>query len=125
MIAYDLEGELLASVSDDHTCKLWTIKEDYKCILSFLLTSSGISVCWHTEEPGKLLVAEINGLIQMYNVRSQQAIMSISADTFPLYSADWSMNPLKVVCIAGGDLILWDVSSIKIEFFSTKLWKNL
>lgn len=111
MISYDPEGELLASVSDDHTCKLWTIKEEQKtCILTFWLTSCGVSVCWHPEESGKLLIAELNGLIQLYNVRSQQAIMSVDADTTPLYAADWSLNPLKVACVAAGDIFLWDVS---------------
>ncbi|XP_001606460.1 nucleoporin Nup37 [Nasonia vitripennis] len=109
-ICYDPDGELLASVSDDHTCKLWAIKEDQKCILTFPLTAPGMTVRWHTEETGKLLVAEKNGIIRMYNVRSQQAIMSVDAGTIPLLTADWSPNPLKVACISSGELILWDMS---------------
>lgn len=109
-IAYDPEGELLASVSDDQTCKLWAVKEDQKCVLTFYLTAPGMTVCWHTEETGKLLVAEKRGIIRMYNVRSQQAIMSVDAGTTPLMTADWGPNPLKVACISSGDLILWDMS---------------
>ncbi|KAG7201050.1 hypothetical protein KM043_017599 [Ampulex compressa] len=109
-IFYEPEGELLASVSDDHTCKLWTVKEDQKCITTFYLTSPGMGVCWHVEESGKLLVAEKNGLIHLYNVRSQQAIMSFDAGTVPLMSVDWGPNPLKVVSLAAGELLLWDVS---------------
>lgn len=109
-ISYESEGELLASVSDDHTCKLWSVKEDQKYVTSFYLTSPGMSVCWHSEESGKLLVAEKNSLIHMYNVRSQQAIMSLDGGTVPLSSADWGPNPLKVVCLAAGELLLWDVS---------------
>ncbi|XP_015123768.1 nucleoporin Nup37 [Diachasma alloeum] len=109
-IAYESEGELVASVSDDHTCKLWAVKEDQKCISSFYLTSPGMSVCWHKEESGKLLVAEKNGLIRMYNVRCEQAIMSLDAGVVPLSSADWAPNPLKVACLAAGELLVWDVS---------------
>lgn len=109
-ISYEPEGELLASVSDDHTCKLWAIKEDQKCVSTFFLTSPGTSVCWHSEESGKLLVAEKNGLIRMYNVRSQQAIMSLDSGAVPLIAADWAPNPLKVVSMAAGELLLWDVS---------------
>lgn len=108
-ISYESEGELLASVSDDHTCKLWAVKENQKCISTFHLTSPGMNVCFHDEESGKLLVGEKNGLIHMYNVRSQQAIMSLDAG-ISLTSVDWGPNPLKVVSMAAGELLLWDVS---------------
>ncbi|XP_043593911.1 nucleoporin Nup37 [Bombus pyrosoma] len=109
-ICYETEGELLASVSDDHTCKLWAVKEDEKCISTFYLTSPGMSVNFHLEKSGKLLVGEKNGLIHMYDVRSQQAIMSLDTDIVPLMSIDWGPNPLKVAAIAAGKLILWDIS---------------
>lgn len=109
-IAYEAEGDLLASTSDDHTCKLWAVKEEQKCVCTFHLTSPGTNVRWHNEESGKLLAAEKNGLIHMYNVRSQQAIMSLDSGTVPLTSADWAPNPLKVVCLAAGELLIWDVS---------------
>lgn len=109
-VSYEPEGELLASVSDDHTCKLWAVKEEQKYVSTFYLTSPGTGVRFHGEESGKLLVAEKSGLIHMYNVRSQQAIMSLDAGVVPLMSADWGPNPLRVVAIASGELLLWDVS---------------
>lgn len=109
-ICYEPEGDILASVSDDHTCKLWDVKEDKKCNVTFYLTSPGVTVCWHKEESGKLLVAEKNGLIRMYNVMSQQAILSLDAGVMPLMSADWGPNPLKVAALAAGELLVWDVS---------------
>ncbi|XP_012279700.1 nucleoporin Nup37 [Orussus abietinus] len=119
-IAFEPEGELLASVSDDHTCKIWAVKEDQKSIATFRLTSPGVSTCWHNEESGKLMVAEKNGLIHLYNVRSLQAIMSLDAGILPLPSADWGPNPLKIVCLAAGELLLWDVTrpSRPIESFT-------
>lgn len=109
-LAYEPEGELLATVSDDHTCKLWAIKEEQKNVSTFYLSSPGMAVCWHNEESGKLLAAEKNGLIHMYNVRSQQAIMSLDAGVVPLTHADWGLNPLKVACLAASELLVWDVS---------------
>jgi WD40 repeat protein len=41
-IAYESDGQFLASVSDDHKCKLWNIKEDNSCTATFFLTSPGI-----------------------------------------------------------------------------------
>ncbi|XP_043264492.1 nucleoporin Nup37 [Colletes gigas] len=109
-ICYETEGEILASVSDDHMCKLWAIKEEDECIFTFYLTSPGMSVCFHPEKSGKFLVGEKNGLIHMYDVRSQQAIMSLDTDVVPLMSIDWGPNPLKVAGMAAGKLILWDTS---------------
>jgi len=109
-VAYDADGELLASVSDDLTCKLWAIKENRSCLLTFVLTSPGMTVRWHTEEAGKLLVAEKLGTIRMYNVRNQQAIMSVDTNKVPLMTADWGPNPLRVACLAADELILWDMS---------------
>jgi nuclear pore complex protein Nup37 len=40
-VTYDPEGQFLASVSDDHKCKLWNIKEDNSCTATFFLTSPG------------------------------------------------------------------------------------
>ncbi|XP_015514813.1 nucleoporin Nup37 [Neodiprion pinetum] len=109
-ISYELEGDILASVSDDHTCKLWDTKEEKRCNITFYLTSPGMSVCWHKEETGKLLVAEKNGSIRMYNIISQQAILSLDTGVTPLMSADWGANPLKVAAMAAGELLVWDVS---------------
>ncbi|XP_069685180.1 nucleoporin Nup37 [Periplaneta americana] len=110
-ITYEPEGEFLATVSDDHTCKIWAIKGDNSCIATFFLTSPGMSVCCHREENGKLLVAEKNGLLHLYNTLSQQAILSFDSGNVPLMAADWSAsNSLRVAAVAAGELLVWDVS---------------
>nr|XP_034176018.1 nucleoporin Nup37 [Osmia lignaria] len=109
-ICYETEGEILASVSDDHTCKLWAVKEDEKCISTFYLKSPGMSVCFHPEKSGKFLVGEKKGLIHMYDIRSQQAIMSLDTDIVPLMSIDWGSNLLRVAAMVAGKLVLWDMS---------------
>jgi len=110
-VTYEPAGQFLASVSDDHTCKIWNIKEDNSCTATFFLTSPGMAVCYHREEVGKLLVAEKNGLIHLYNILSHQAILSLDSGCVPLMSADWSpSNCLLVAAVAGGELLVWDMS---------------
>ncbi|KAJ1526762.1 hypothetical protein ONE63_008337 [Megalurothrips usitatus] len=110
-LACDPEQNYLASTSDDHTCKLWPLKERGEVIL-FYLTSPGMSVSWHRQEPSKLLVAEKCGLIHMYNIETQRAILSLDAAQVPLMAADWSpSNCSRVGCVAAGDLIIRDVTA--------------
>lgn len=70
-----------------------------------------MAVCFHQEAVGKLLVAEKNGVIHLYNILSHQAILSVDSGSIPLMSADWSSsNSLYVAAIAAGELLVWDIS---------------
>lgn len=70
-----------------------------------------MSVCWHAEEPGKLLVAEKRGTITVFNVERKQAILSFDADCGPLTAADWSTcNSLRVAALVDGHLLVWDTT---------------
>lgn len=118
-VAYEGSGDTLASVSDDVTCRLWSVKESFDCYAVFSLLSPGMSVCWHNDDAGKLLVAEKNGTIRVYSVERQQAILSFDASCVPLMVADWSpVNYSRVAALAGGNLIVWDTTrpSRPIEF---------
>ncbi|KAM8910346.1 nucleoporin Nup37 isoform 2-T2 [Spinachia spinachia] len=46
------EGKQIASVSDDHTCRVWDLDGTQSCALR--LRSPGVSVCWHPEEAFKV-----------------------------------------------------------------------
>ncbi|KAI4873703.1 hypothetical protein NFI96_023389, partial [Prochilodus magdalenae] len=46
------EGKQIASVSDDHTCRVWDLEGNET--VSFRLWSPGVSVCWHPEEVFKV-----------------------------------------------------------------------
>ncbi|KAM7341847.1 nuclear pore complex protein Nup37 [Cochliomyia hominivorax] len=110
-ISWDNEGEFLASVSDDHSCKIWSLESHYENVITFCLSSAGMSVKWHPEEPHKVLVAEKKGVVHMYNVKSQQAIVSLETPKVPLMSADWSLNNCHfITALAGGEIITWDLS---------------
>ncbi|KAJ7330206.1 Nucleoporin Nup37 [Desmophyllum pertusum] len=105
-----VSGLDVASVSDDHTCRLWDLEtgKEKTCIP---LGSSGVSVKWNPSEPNKLMVAEKNGIVRFYDLLSQQPIMSLSAGQVPLISADWSKtNALKVGAVAKDDWLIWDMS---------------
>lgn len=63
-LTFDSENLHLASASDDNTVKVWfTDVLKVKCI--FNLTSPGMVVSWHRSDPGKLLVAEKIGIVNL------------------------------------------------------------
>ncbi|KAJ7399112.1 Nucleoporin Nup37 [Pitangus sulphuratus] len=103
------EGQEVASVSDDHTCRVWVLEGNEKA--HFVLRSPGMSVCWHPEEAFKLMVAEKNGTIRFYDLITQQAILSLECEQTPLMSADWCLkNTLKIGAVAGSDWLIWDIT---------------
>ncbi|MGH0117207.1 UNVERIFIED_CONTAM: hypothetical protein FKN15_046128 [Acipenser sinensis] len=103
------DGQQIASVSDDHTCRIWDLDGSQK--ISFLLRSPGMSVCWHPEDAFKLMVAEKNGMVRFYDLITQQAILSLDCGLTPLMSADWCFaNTIKVGAVAGNDWVIWDIT---------------
>ncbi|XP_017123789.1 nucleoporin Nup37 [Drosophila elegans] len=110
-VAWACEGELLASVSDDFTCRFWTTSGEGENVITFCLSSAGMSIKSHPEDPNKVLVAEKKGIIHLYNVRSKQTVISVESPKFPLMSADWAQsNRLFITSLAGGDVVTWDLN---------------
>ncbi|XP_069760511.1 nucleoporin Nup37 [Narcine bancroftii] len=104
-----VEGKQIASVSDDHTCRIWDLDGNQKT--SFLLHSPGMSLCWHPEEIFKLMVAEKKGIIRFYDLVTLQAILSVDCGQMPLMSADWCLgNTIKVGAAVGNDWLIWDIT---------------
>lgn len=62
-IAWVCDGDLLASVSDDFTCKFWNTSTNFENDITFCLSSAGMSVKSHPEDPNKVLVAEKRGKV--------------------------------------------------------------
>ncbi|XP_017748944.1 PREDICTED: nucleoporin Nup37 isoform X2 [Rhinopithecus bieti] len=103
------EGQEIASVSDDHSCRIWNLEGVQTA--HFVLHSPGMSVCWHPEETFKLMVAEKNGTIRFYDLLAQQAILSLESEQVPLMSAHWCLkNTFKVGAVAGNDWLIWDIT---------------
>lgn len=113
-VAWDPASRYLASVSDDHTCIVWTDRDDCETRSVFRLRSAGMSVRWHAEEPEKVLVAEKRGVVHVFNVLSQQTVVSVETPRAPLRCADWSsQNRWQIVALAGGDVIVWNIQRRK------------
>ncbi|XP_038851560.1 nucleoporin Nup37-like isoform X2 [Salvelinus namaycush] len=103
------EGKQMASVSDDHTCRVWDLEGNETT--TFRLRSPGVSVCWHPEDAFKLMVAEKKGTIRFYDLVTQQAILSLDCGQSPLMSADWCLtNTIKVGAVTGSDWVIWDIT---------------
>ncbi|KAG1650765.1 Nucleoporin Nup37 [Nymphon striatum] len=111
-------GRQIVSVSDDHTCRVWGTL-DGSSSACFPLTSAGVGVKWHVNDPAKLMVAEKKGLIRFYNILTLQPIMSLSCEVSPLMDVDWSpSNSLLVGCISNTMCVSWDISrsSLPLEY---------
>jgi len=57
-----VQGDQVASVSDDHTCIVWSAAESNKQIVCFPLTSPGMAVRWHPKEVGQVIYVMSNGV---------------------------------------------------------------
>ncbi|KAG9490538.1 hypothetical protein GDO78_006070 [Eleutherodactylus coqui] len=102
------EGNEIASVSDDHTCRVWDLAGNR--IAMFMLRSPGMSVVWHPLEAYKLLVAEKTGMIRIYDLIKHQAILSLESLQMPLMSADWCLhNTFRVGAVAANDWVIWEM----------------
>ncbi|XP_063230967.1 nucleoporin Nup37 [Bacillus rossius redtenbacheri] len=110
-VTYDPNGWFLASASDDCSCKVWAIGEEYSLKTTFRLDSPGVAVCCHPEEPGRLLVAQKNGVVGLYNMDTERVVLWCDS-LAPLMSADWALaNSCCVAAVAAGDLLLWDLAT--------------
>ncbi|XP_073431270.1 nucleoporin Nup37 isoform X2 [Dendrobates tinctorius] len=102
------DGNEIASVSDDHTCRIWDLAGNQ--IAVFMLRSPGMSVVWHPLEAYKLMVAEKTGIIRIYDLSRHQAILSLESLQTPLMSADWCLqNTFRVGAVAANDWIFWEM----------------
>ncbi|WAR07838.1 NUP37-like protein [Mya arenaria] len=81
-------GTQLASVGDDQWCRIWD--RDGNQQLAFPLGAPGMSVCWHREEPMKVMVALKTGVIKIFSLTQEEQLMSFEAGPGPLMEADWS-----------------------------------
>ena len=102
-------GDQLLTGSDDHTVKMW---EAGDCVSTLHFKSPVMTVAWHTEEVGKVLIGQKSGVISLYNAVSLQPIMSLDCSLSPLLSIDWSeANSLHVTAVVSSELVMFDMSA--------------
>lgn len=124
-MAWEPENLYLASVSDDHSCIIWENKNIFEKKTTFYLKSAGIGVKWHPDREYKLLVAEKNGIIRYYNVKTEQAVLSIETKKTPLMSMDWSLSKSSLVAaLAAGEFTLWCLDKPCIPLLSKQVYES-
>lgn len=102
------KGEQVVTGSDDHTVRMW---EDGECVSSLHFKSPVMSVSWHQEDLGKLLVGQKSGIISLLNSSSLQAILSVDCGAAPLLATDWChSNSLLLAAAVSMDLVQFDLS---------------
>jgi len=101
-------GDQVVTGSDDHTAKLW---ENGDCVSTLHFKSPVMSVAWHQEDLGKILIGQKSGIISLFNSSSLQPILSLDCGMSPLMATDWShSNSLLLAAAVSMDLVLFDLS---------------
>merc|ERR1712173_14346 len=71
-----------------------------------------MSVQWHQEELGKVLVGQKSGIISLFNSLTLQPILSVDCGIAPLTSTDWCQsNALLLTAAVSSELVMFDLST--------------
>lgn len=106
----DFSEDYLATGSDDHTCKIFSVKEDYEehSVLNF--SAAVTCVKFNPEELNKLIISVKNGSLFIFCLKLRQSLYSFQTAA-PLMNFDWSMkNPCFVAVLAGDQVFYFDIS---------------
>jgi len=108
-IVYEPErGDQILTGSDDHTARLW---EGGECISTLHFKSPVMSVSWHHQDQGKVLIGQKSGLVSLVNCSSMQPILSLDCGVSPLLGTDWChSNSLLLAAAVSTELVLFDLS---------------
>jgi len=131
---YDKNERILASVSDDRSCRIWKISKDLKNKQSeeyyrIILKSSGKSVRFHKQNVQLMMVAEKNGSIRIINWNTLEFLFTFyepgledigSLNTIEsaigLRSADWNPYNLHIIgSVIGQKFYIWNTSESPIH----------
>ncbi|KAL3265887.1 hypothetical protein HHI36_010078 [Cryptolaemus montrouzieri] len=106
---FDTENRYIASVSDDNTLKIWEVGS-YEPYSDLQLKFPGVALQWHKDDSQKLLVADVMGVIRLYNIETMKPILSLDAGKSLSY-CHWSpINSQIIASLQLGELSVWDIS---------------
>ncbi|KAF0308444.1 Nucleoporin Nup37 [Amphibalanus amphitrite] len=106
------DGDTLASVGDDLTCRLWNAA-DFTPLACIASDGPCMSVCWHAEEQYQLLVAAASGTVTFYNTETRAPVSALHTGVTGLAGADWSpLDSLRVATVHDSRLVTLDVSRL-------------
>lgn len=112
MAFHPQEGGQIVTGSDDHTLALWDTQTGKKLQL-ITFDHPVMAVMWHPEEISKLMIAEKNGVIHIFNIASYKPILSLHCGTEPLLTADWSIsNSLLISAAVRSEIMFFDLSKM-------------
>lgn len=102
-------GDMLVSTGDDYTCRLWG--NDGSQQACFQLSAPGMSVYIHEKEPGKVVVAQKNGLIKIFSLDLQHQISSCDCGISPLMAIDLCNSDEDIIgAVAGTEWMVFQLS---------------
>lgn len=114
-------GEQLASGSDDGTLIMWNTLTGQRNHL-FTMASPVMAVVWNKAEMSKIMAAQKNGQIHIFNAVTYHPIMSFDAGLGPLSAADWSIrNPMLVSAAIRSVIYVWNLSQTSQPIFKKAL----
>lgn len=106
----DFSEDYLASGSDDHTCKIFSVKDNFAHYSVLYFSASVTCVKFNPEELNKLIISVKNGNLFIFCLKLRQSLYSFQTHA-PLMNFDWSMkNPSFVAVLAVDQVIYFDIS---------------
>lgn len=106
----DFSEDYLATASDDHTCKIFSVHDNYEqhSVLNF--SAAVTCVKFNPEELNKLIISVKNGNLFIFCLKLRQSLYSFQTHS-PLMNFDWSTkNPCLVAILAGDQVFYFDIS---------------
>jgi WD40 repeat protein len=106
----DFSENFLATGSDDHTCKIFSVNDNYEEHSVLQFSSAVTCVRFNPEEPNKIIISVKNGNLFIYCLKLRQSLYSFCTHA-PLMSFDWSVkNPSIVAALANEQIFYFDIS---------------
>lgn len=106
----DFCDEYIVSGSDDHTCKIFSVKDNYEEHSVLQFSAAVTCVKFNPEELNKVLISVKNGNLFIYCLKLRQSLYSFYTQS-PLMNFDWSIkNPCIVAALANEQIFYFDIS---------------
>lgn len=117
----DFCDDYVVSGSDDHTCKIFSVKENYEEHSVLQFSAAVTCVRFNQEEANKVLISIKNGNLFLYCLKLKQSLYSFYTQS-PLMYFDWSVkNPCIVAALANEQIFYFDISKPDVSIYSKRI----